>query len=225
MKKLLKHFITFVFIFCTLVIPFGCTRINPLEKHVSELRQDVFIGQSENFSVKAHYGFKETPFNNDGKARERIYYLTFRLLNLADSSVTYTLTMQYNGQTFNSTFKLDPVSHSLNCAIEMEDFNQKNFNVTLSNGSYSEVLSLSSTLPNGTITYLEALDKLRAEQTQLLKAYEDEDGNFNAEIYVRVIVKDSKPYWYVGIASGNNSLKALLIDGLSGEVLAIREIF
>ena len=42
---------------------------------------------------------------------------------------------------------------------------------------------------------------------------------------VKVIVKDDKPYWYVGIASGGGNLKALLIDGFSGEVLAIREIF
>ena len=53
----------------------------------------------------------------------------------------------------------------------------------------------------------------------------DQDGNFNAELYMRVIVKDQLPYWYVGFASGNEQLKALLVDGINGEVLAIREIF
>ena len=42
---------------------------------------------------------------------------------------------------------------------------------------------------------------------------------------MRVIVKDQLPYWYVGFASGNEQLKALLVDGINGEVLAIREIF
>ena len=42
---------------------------------------------------------------------------------------------------------------------------------------------------------------------------------------VSKIVKEKKPYYYVGFASGNDKLKALLIDGLTGKTLAIREIF
>ena len=42
---------------------------------------------------------------------------------------------------------------------------------------------------------------------------------------MRIFVKNDSPYWYVGIASGNGKLKALLIDGASGELLAAREIF
>ena len=70
-----------------------------------------------------------------------------------------------------------------------------------------------------------ALDFLYSDQQNLIKAFCDEKGAFNAEIYARIIVKNDKPFWYIGIASGNNNLKALLIDGFSGKTLAIREIF
>ena len=57
-----------------------------------------------------------------------------------------------------------------------------------------------------------------------LKNYCDEKGNFNAEIALRVLVKDNHPYWYVGL-SNTSGTKALLLDGFSGEVLAVKDIF
>ena len=84
---------------------------------------------------------------------------------------------------------------------------------------------MKSVVPTNTISYEKALDNLYNNQSHLINAYTDKDGNFNAEIYMRVVVKNDKSFWYIGIANGNNNLKALLIDAVTGEVKAIREIF
>ena len=222
----MKKFITlFLAILCAVTLFCGCKGGNPLEKHVSELRSDVFYGQSENYTVKAGYGFKETPYNNDGTARSRQNLLTFRLLNKETDDVSYSLTTTINETQYKTVFKLNPVSHALTATIEIDGFNLKEFSVTINSGANTETITLLSQLPENTINYLTALNHLEKEQSELIKSYCDVDGNFNAEIYARILVKDGKPYWYIGIASGNENLKALLIDGVSGEILAIREIF
>ena len=56
----------------------GCKKTNPLYEHVSELRQTIFIGSSDNLTLKAGYGFKETPFINDKKVSDKICFLDLK---------------------------------------------------------------------------------------------------------------------------------------------------
>jgi hypothetical protein len=222
MKKFALFFALILAFFTTLN---GCAKPFTLDSSVSELRCDLFYGESKSYSLKAGYGFKESPFINDGSVGKIVHTLNFRLLGKETDLSAYTLSLELDGQTYKTDFKLNPVKNSLTAEIEVDDFNQKEFTVTLSNSSASEKITLKSTLPENTLSYSDALLHLQKDQANLVSHYLDVDGNFNAEIYMRVIVKDQAPYWYVGFASGNEQLKALLVDGISGEVLAIREIF
>ena len=95
----------------------------------------------------------------------------------------------------------------------------------ISSGTDTENVQLKSTVPKNAISYSTALKYLQKNQRELIKTYCDSDGNFKGEICARIVVKDQKPYWYVGLTDKDGNLKALLIDGFNGEVLAIREIF
>ena len=139
--------------------------------------------------------------------------------------MNYSLSFIHNEKTYKTDFKLNPIRHSLIASVEIDDFDLKEFTVTITASGKVETIVMRSSLPDGTITSSEALKHLNQNQAELISAFSDEQGNFNAELYLRVIVKDEKPFWYVGIASGNDNLKALLVDGFTGEVLAIREIF
>ena len=83
---------------------------------------------------------------------------------------------------------------------------------------------MKSILPENTLTVSQALQSLSEKQNQLIGNYTDENGTFNGEIHARILVKNDHPYWYVGLVNKDKNLKALLIDGINGEVLAIREI-
>ena len=49
---------------------------------------------------------------------------------------------------------------------------------------------------------------------------------FNGKVEPYVLEEDDdKPYWHVAFIKGKRSVKALLIDGLSGEILAVRNIY
>lgn len=204
---------------------FACKPVNPLYDRVSELRCNIFEGDCDDFSLTAHYGFKETPFTNDGVPCERINLLTFKLVGKEISSATYTLAFENGGQKYSCDFKLNPVTHALNASVEIDEFNLSSFTVNIVCGADKKSVNMTSILPQNTIDYKTALDHLYNDQKDLISAYTDQNGAFGAEIYTRVIVRDNKPYWYIGIASGNGNLKALLVDGFSGKLLAIREVF
>ena len=220
MRKFFALFLTFISLFACF---YGCQKVNPLKNCLSELRSDLFYGESENFAVKAGYGFKEKLLA-DQTSYEKVYELTFKLANETSDGAIYCVNLDFNGNTYKADFKLNPVTHALTASIEIENFNLKEFTVTLTNASIQESVTLRSTLPDGTIDHVKALEFLQKHQQPLLNNYTNEQGEFTAKIQARVLIKNDKPYWYIGIVNGDN-LKALLIDGITGEVLAIREVF
>ena len=220
----MKKFIAIILVVFSLLTFSACKSQPGLEVYVSELRSNLYAGESDDIKVKASYGYKETPYQNDGKIGALKPLLTIKLMGKESSQSTYTVSFDFNNQKYSADFRLSPTSHSLIATFEIENFNPEQFNLTLSCGDNLHTINMSSIIPKGTISYVKALECLKQSQPQLIKSFSDADGNFNAEIYARIIVKNDKAYWYVGLAGGNDLLKALLIDGKSGEVLAIREI-
>lgn len=204
---------------------YGCKKAPDYSVYVSELRAYIYQGESENYHVKACYGFKETPFINDGKVGNTVNLLQLKLIGKETDSATYTVNFSYNEKTYTENFKLNPITNNMICNLEVDDFNLKEFTICISNAGKNENVILKSVIPENTITYKTAINSLINSQGALINHYTNADGIFNAELYIRILIKDNKPYWYIGIASGNDKLKALLIDGFSGEVLAIRDIF
>lgn len=218
-----KFFIVFLVVILSFSFVSCSKKKQDLSPFISELRSNVFEGKSQTFTIKSTYGFRETPFNKDGKVKEKVYLLTFKLLGEVSEQTTYTISFELNNKSYSSEFKLNPVSHTLSASIEVQNFNKNQFSVNVSNGAESQTIVLSSLLPKGTINYQTALSKLEKSQPELIKSFSNNDG-FNAEIHLRVIVKDGKSYWYVGFAQPDR-LKALLLDGKTGKVLAMREVF
>lgn len=222
MKKLRFCFcfiIVFTMLFC------ACKTPNPLHSLVSELRSDVYSGSGETISLTACYGFNETPLKSDGKVGERVYALQFKLKDKSIDLVSYSLSFDFNNQTYKSDFKQNPITHTLTAVIEVNGFNKKEFEVSVNYGSINEVITLTSKVPENTLTYSQALDCLYSEQRALIDSYQNTNGDLELEICARVIVKNERPYWYIGLRGSNGALKALLIDGFTGDTLAIREIF
>jgi hypothetical protein len=222
LKKTVRIFCLFLLTFS--IFALACKTENPLYSAVSELRYNLYSGNSENYKLDACYGFKETPYSNDAKVSEKVYALIFRLFDKETDGAAYSIAIIHGGKNYSADFKLNPVTHTVTARIEIENFNEKQFIATLKKAQESEEITFNSIVPEKTMNYRTALDCLSKEQTALIARYTDENGNFNAEIHARIVVKNEHPYWYIGIAS-NDGLKALLIDGITGKTLAMREIF
>ena len=196
-----------------------------LSVYVSQLRYQLYEGKSQNYTLFAEYGYTESPYLADGKIGEKIYVLKFRLPDKQTDQVTYSICLEFNGKTYNQNFALSPNRHALTCEMQIDAFDKKEFTVTIGTDADKESLTLKSVVPNNVLDYKGALKALQKHQAELLNTYRDSEGVFCAEIYARIIVKEDKAYWYIGIASERGSIKALLIDAQNGEVLAIRDVF
>lgn len=200
----------------------GCKTENEYLSHVSELRQDIYVGSTNGYTLTAYYGFQEKPFVNDGKCGALIYGYTIKLNIIADETQR-KIEINNDGEILNGIFKCDENTGEYKAFIETEKHFDKTFSANLICGAESTPVTLNSILPEDCLSYADTLNILSTSQTSLLESYKTGE-EFNAEIYMRVFVKNENPYWFVGIASGNNLLKAFLTDGKTGEVLAIREI-
>ncbi len=219
----MKRKLSILILCITLMLFSGCKTQPTLDKYVSELRSNCYESVDSTLPITAGYGFMESSKNLDGKISQKQYGLVFRLKDNQNENITYSVSLNHNGKEYKSTFKLNAVSHTLSAMLPVDNFNVSEFEVVLSYSSTNQVIKMKSTLPEGTISHSKALEYLQKHQGELVNSYYT-DGEFCAEICLRVIVKDNHPYWYIGI-SNDKGTKALLIDGLSGDVLAVRDIF
>lgn len=199
---------------------FGCNKALDLMPYVTELKSDIFTSQNSSYNLKANYGYKT--YNGT-----KIYNLTFIFMdnNNILANVTYSISLDYNGVTYKKSFTYSPVSHNFVAKLEVPNFIEKEFNVSLLFSSENINITMKSCLPENTISPSTALKNLVEKQPSLIKTYLTDTNIFLGEITLRVLVKDEKPYWYIGLFDEQGNLKALLIDGFTGDLLAIREIF
>ena len=212
MKKILSVVFTILTVFCSLFS--GCDKKRDLSALITELRSDVFMGTSGDVVVNCNYGFSR---DLDGKN-----YLTFSLKNKESSLTTYKIVLEKD-KTYLETFTLCPVTHKLTAKIQIDDFCEKEFEVKILFGSESVSIVMKSLLPENTITYKDALNCLYKNQPTLVDGYFSEAGVFNAKLTVRVSVRKEKAYYF--IAFKTDKVTALLIDGKTGEVLAVRDVY
>ena len=223
MKKIISFTIFALFVLTLLPLELsGCTAKNEYESAVSLLRADVYSGSYGDVAVSAEYGFKEYPFVNDGASGERVYGYTFIIHAVADE-IKRSVTITIDEKTYSADFKVDEISSEYKAFIETPDKHLPEFTAVINSGSDTREVAFCSLLPENTISYTDALNALKTKQKPLLDAF-TADGIFKAELYLKIFVKNEKPYWYVGIAYAENRLKALLVDGITAEILAIREI-
>ncbi len=213
-----------IFILCIITMFFsGCYSKTTLNEYVSELRSNCYESVDSLVYISAGYGYIEKSHNLDGNVNQKTYALVFRIKDTQSENITYNIALNHQGKEYNSTFKLHPVTHTLSAVIKVDNFNVSEFEITLSYSSNKQVIKMKSTLPKDTISYSQALSFLQKHQPELIQSYYV-NGKFCAEICLRVLVKDNHSYWYVGLTNQEGT-KALLIDGFSGEVLAVRDIF
>lgn len=218
----MKKFALLFLILCCPVVFSGCEKESPYLAYLSDLKQNVYTCKAGDVTVTAYYGFREEPFINDGKVGETVFGYTFKL-NIIPDDIRRTIELETKDENYSAVFTVDDVTSEYKAFIETKNYFAKEFNAVLVCGSEKTPITMTSILPDNCITYENALDLLFEKQRSLLSVYSNENG-FNAEMYMRVFIKNDSPYWYVGVASGNGKLKAFLIDGVSGELLAVREI-
>ncbi len=221
-KKFIPLFLAIISLTALFV---GCKKQEEATLPISELRVNLYQGKTDTTTINASYGYRETPYHADGKISEKTYALTFSCKEHLDDEISYYISFDYNGKNYKAVFQLDHAKNLLKATVPIENFSENTFDITFSHGSENEKITMNSILPENTLSAEDAIKKLREKQPSLLESMKNSEGEFEGEIYQRVIVKNGKSYWYIGLADSAGKIKAFLLDGVSGEPLAVREIF
>jgi len=127
--------------------------------------------------------------------------------------------LSFNGQTYASQGEYNANTNSVDYSFKVKRLPDKEIVVETETNSTKNQITCKSMLKSDTITPLTALEKVNKEQSDFVSSLY-ENGEFKAEIYIRLIVENGYNFYYVGYAQGSNKITAFLIDGVSGEILA-----
>ncbi|MBR2614867.1 MAG: hypothetical protein IKC71_04670 [Clostridia bacterium] len=214
--------VCFVLIFLSFTL-ISCGKKDGLSPFVSDLKENIFVGENQDFSLTAYYGKREEPFIKDGKVGLLKPRLVVKITSDFNSSTSSLGAITVKDVSYKENFVFDPTSNKLTATFNIENFDLNSFDITIYYLDTSSTITLNSIKPKDTISTVEALSFLQKNQPTLIESYFTEN-TFNAEIFIRLIVQKDKPYYYVGIAN-SKKIVAFLLDGYTGEVLSIKEVF
>lgn len=216
-KKSLFHLL---FIFTAILFILGACKkqINYFE-YVSELRSNIYIATTDEFTIKAYYSLRESPYLSDGIKQEteprlEIYLYTLSYDEKAEikfeiDKKNYQGEMSYDNST-NRYYYIE--------SIKIDELDRIDF--TIIYGDKTIELTANSVIQNDILTAREILDKFvksEPETISLLSA----KGKFLGEFSIRLIEK-GELYYYIGVFDKNGNVKSYLLDAKTGKILAKR---
>jgi len=230
MQKKLFKIILFIFVIILSIPLLGCkTAIEKYGNYISELRDNIFLAQAENFSVKIITGRREDPFIMDGIVGEVRDFTVITVTPLLGLVQELNYSALINGETFEGALIPHPFQNTL--SIDLRVFaNGEDISVKLKYQAGENITETVLTAKSvRTPDMIDAHKAIEIAEKQLRYRIADfrVDGNFEAEIFVRLlqnpIDNSGGFYWYVAFIARTGEIVATLINPISMEVVAVRD--
>ena len=206
-------------LFCAIFTLSGCKQAVDYLSYVSEFRNNIFLAETEEISLRIYSVCKETPYIADGIANESSAR-TEVFLSATDGTQAYTLEMQVNGSSYGGELAYDNVKGEYFLSFSLDISPYKELPCTIIHGENQIQLTAVSVLRDEILAPKSILENVRAYAPELFKEMTDKYG-FKGEIYLRLLYEDS-PYYYVGVIDRNKDIYAFLVNATNGKVLARR---
>ena len=196
-----------------------------VEDNLSELRSELFVGESECYRCYIASGYREEPYNCDGVKNELVPFAVISLRGKSGNipSASYTLTVddkEYVGQ-----FEYDPYGSGL--VVDAEVFvtseNAVKLCVTV-NGKTEEVKLVSKSKDfkvkgDDVVNIICENKKEKLDELTSLR-------KLQAEIFIKIATDNDftfdKSYYYVCICDRNGNTYDFLVDVDSGNIVATK---
>ncbi len=196
----------------------GCGGKYDYAKHLSEIKSDIFIAETEEFSVTLSLSEREYPYADDGIVcpRSKLAEISIVAEENADYSVFVTGETEWGGETSYRNVRGD---HYYSQGLET--FPEGSVTMRIEWGEEKREIVATSVKTEKTISAEEALQFAVAHEKDAI-ARMTTDGVFGGEFRVRILRRDAT-YYYVGIVDKTGKTISLLLGSETGEVLARRE--
>lgn len=218
-KILLRFFLACAALLCALSLV-GCKKTVRYADYVSELRDNIFLAETETLSLRIYSVTKETPYHADGVPQETAPRTEVYLVAPEGDEVC-NLVFSVGGKEYGGEMSFDNVraEYYFYCTLDTSAFSEIVCKITYG-GTESE-LTAKSVRTKNTLSSGEILNGLLSAEKPLFDGLTDKYG-FAGEIYIRLIFEET-PYYYVGVIDRNGNITAFLINGETGKILAKRQ--
>lgn len=217
MKKIMYAAILFLLA----AVLFGCTTENGMTGLVSEYKSEIYTAQSDGATLQASFSEREYPYAADGVVSDKSEYFEIRA-TLPDNTLTYTVSFAVGGKEYGGEMNYDSVKQQFTFSQSIKKPQEEEIAFTVAaEGENAPVYALTAKrLAGERIGLTELLEKVCDSQKEIFTQFSG--TKFEGEIYVRLMVHQDKPYYYIGFIDKSGNCLSFLADAASGEVLASR---
>ncbi len=196
----------------------GCGKKTQPAKYLSEVKSDIFVAETEEFSLTLSCTEREYPYADDGIVCpvSKLCEISIVTEARADYSVFVIGEKTWGGETSYRNVRGDYYysqgvdvfpENSVTLRIQWEEETRE---IVATSVKTEKTISPEAALSEAVKSEKEAISRMTRE------------GEFFGEYRVRLLKRDSV-YYYVGIVDKNGHTISLLIDSETGAVLARRE--
>ncbi len=203
-----------------LLLCFGCKKKLDYFDYVSELRSNIFLAKTEDFSLRIHAVTKEAPYAVDGVKMECSPRFEAYLV-APEGNRTVDLRFTVDGRELGGEMSYDNVKAEYFYSATLDVAARSSVDCTITYGEETLTLTATSVLTDETMAPRAALAAVENAHPEIFTALTDEYG-FAGEIYLRLIFEDS-PYYYVGVIDREGKVDAFLLNAETGVLLAHRK--
>ncbi len=219
----MKRLIIFLICISVSLFAFACEeqRID----NVSFRHTAYLIGSCEDIKVTVKSGERESPYIADGKKGELVDFCVINLAPKVESALNknYTYEINVDGEKYVGSLNKDLFGTGYSKDVGV-DIGEKVTSIIISDGEKNYPIELENMMANALISEEEALKITEKEFKD--KLIELEEQGKTREIYVKFVSdstgEESYYYWYVANVLENGDYMALLLDIVSGDVIAKR---
>ena len=188
--------------------------------NMSDIRYDIFVGQSEGVVVNLMTGLRENPYAYDGNSNKKTEFgvITVSFEHQPTQNVHFALSI--DGVTTSGVLEENPYNHTFMADIEKIVSNDSGVFLTLEGTVQNlQLIPISKTWA---VQYSQALDiAVNALQEDINEAYKNK--KFQAECYLKIVLDQTnvdKPYyWCFMIVYAEGGSKSIVFDVNTGQIL------
>ena len=199
---------------------FGCKGTVNYFDYVSELRNNILLGQADGIRLTAYAVTRETPYLADGIPQTKTTTAEFRVSAPAGETAI-SLAFAFEGKDYGGEMSFDNVKMQFYYSCSLDISAVCELPVTVIVGDSKVEITAQTVITENTLTPEQLLKTLASAEPQLFKDLTDKYG-FAGEIYLRLIHEDAN-YYYVGIIDRTQKIRAFLLNAETGKILAKRQ--
>ena len=219
MKKIL------IIILClTLSLSFtACDMVTEDEdmSNISDLRNYMLVGNSDNYYVEMYGGMREAPLLIDGAVGKMQPYVKLKVLAKSGVDTEYKYHIGISEKEYDGALTKEYTSGCYSVILDAPEL-ESEYNLKITCDGKEEVVSLKSLVTADMMNWSDARKCAETELASDIEKLSVEEKDY--EMYVKFIegeVGSKQFFWYVSFMSGDK-LIAVLIDPVTGKVIAKR---